>query len=144
MEVGITRIREGIELPEYKTEGAACFDIPCAEGAAVEPGETAYIPTGLVFQTPPGHALIMVPRSSMPKTGLLMTNCVGIMDEDFRGPTDEIKIMVKNISESTVTVEKGQRLVQGFFMKIDHVAWKELKQDEITQKSRGGIGTTGK
>ena len=65
MEVGITRIRDDVDLPEYKTKGAACFDIACAEDITIKPNEIVYLPTGLVVQTPYGHALIMAPRSSI-------------------------------------------------------------------------------
>lgn len=144
MEVGITRIRDDVQLPEYKTEGAACFDIACADEEEIQPGETKYLSTGLVVQTPPGHALIMAPRSSIWKSGLTLPNSFGIFDEDYCGPEDELKIIAKNISGKVVKVEKGQRLVQGYFMKIDHVTWKELEISEIKQQSRGGIGSTGK
>jgi dUTP pyrophosphatase len=144
MEVGITRIREDVTLPEYKTEGAACFDIACADETEIGPGETKYLSTGLVVQTPPGHALIMAPRSSIGKSGIALPNSFGIFDEDYCGPEDELKIIAKNVTDKVVKIEKGQRLVQGYFMKVDHVTWKELKVSEIKQNSRGGIGSTGK
>lgn len=144
MEVGITRIREGVALPEYKTKGAACFDIACAEETIIGPGETAYLSTGLVVQTPPGHALIMAPRSSIGKSGVMLPNSFGVFDEDYCGSEDELKIITKNVTDKPVKIEKGQRLVQGYFIKIDRVVWKELRLDEIQKHSRGGIGSTGK
>ena len=53
------------------------------------------MPTGLVIAVPAGHFLGVFARSSTPlKRGLMVANGVGIVDSDYSGPTDEIKIEV--------------------------------------------------
>jgi len=144
MEVGITRIREDIELPEYKTDGAACFDIAPCENSVIKPGERALLSTGLIINVPEGHALIIAPRSSMAKTGLVMPHSIGIIDSDYCGPEDEMKILVSNPTRDAIKIDKGQRVAQGFVLPISRVIWKEIKREDIKHQTRGGYGSTGK
>lgn len=144
MEVGITRIRDDVELPQYKTAGAACFDLASADEVLIESGACAYLPTGLIIQIPKGHGLIILPRSSTPKMGLAAPHSIGLIDSDYGGPEDEIKLLVKNVTNTQVKVEKGQRVAQAFFLPIDKVEWLELSLKDISKNTRGGFGSTGK
>lgn len=141
MKAKITRIRPEAILPEYKTAKAACFDLaPCISGE-VPPQEMRLFPTGLVIQAPPGHMLLVAPRSStFKKTGLRLANTVGIIDEDYCGPTDEIGLMLWNPSEHSITVKAGERIAQATFIPVTRVEWEEA---EASGASRGGWGSTG-
>ena len=82
-------------------------------------------------------------RSSTPKRkGLLKPHGVGITDQDFCGDKDELRIQVYNFTTEPVTVEKGERIAQGIFVPVNLCEWNEV--DKIAEKSRGGIGSTGK
>jgi len=141
MKARITRLREDIELPEYKTEEAAAFDIAVCEGATIAPGESAFLPTGLIIQAPEGHMLVLAPRSStFKKKGLRLGNTVGIIDRDFCGPDDEILIYLWNTGTNPVIVEAGERIVQGIFLPIARIDWDE---GQPVGKTRGGWGSTG-
>ena len=141
MNARITRIREGVELPEYKTAEAAAFDIAVCEGAVIEPGKTAFLPTGLIIQAPEGHMLMIAPRSStFKKKGLRLGNTMGIIDRDFCGPEDELLIYLWNPGTESVTVEAGERIAQGMFIPVTHVTWDE---GGPAGPSRGGWGSTG-
>jgi dUTP pyrophosphatase len=141
MNVRITRLRDDIPLPEYQTEGAVAFDLSASERCVLPPKQVTHVPTGLIIATPPGYALILAPRSSlMKKTGLCLGNGIGIIDQDFCGPEDEIKLVMWNPTEAEVVVEKGDRLVQALFLPVERVAWTEGLTES---KSRGGLGSTG-
>ncbi len=141
MNARITRIREGIALPEYKTSEAAAFDIAVCESGIVPPGGTLMLPTGLVIQSPEGHMLMVVPRSStFKKKGLRLGNTIGIIDRDFCGPADEILIFFWNPGTEPVAVEAGERVAQGIFVPITRATWIEGAPAE---SSRGGWGSTG-
>lgn len=141
MRVRITRLREDVTLPSYATNGAVAFDLASAESLVVHPREGALVPTGLVIATPPGFALILTARSSLyRKKGLMLANGVGTIDQDFCGPEDELKISVWNATDKDATVEKGERLAQGIFMKIDKAEWDEGPAQGLT---RGGFSSTG-
>ena len=144
MEVKISRIHPDVRLPEYKTEGAACFDIESIEDMTVEPGEVKRVHTGLVIKTPPGFLLAVAPRSSTHKMGLDFPNSFGIFDPDYCGPDDELTPQVRNFTHEQVQIEKNQRIGQAFLVEIPKVQWKEVSKKDLGNKSRGGIGSTGK
>jgi dUTP pyrophosphatase len=144
MEVRIARIHPDAHLPQYKTLGSACFDFETIEEKVIKPGEIAMLRTGLVVETPPGYFLAIAPRSSLHKSGLDKPHSFGILDPDYSGPEDEVKIMVRNFSDKPVKIEKYQRLAQGYFSPVPKIVWKEISPQQLKKESRGGIGSTGK
>src|SRR6476660_6426294 len=115
--IRIHRLDPSTPLPEYQTSGAAGFDFAASVDMTIGPGEVALVPTGLVIQAPPGHFLGIFARSSTPlKRGLMVANGVGVVDSDYCGPKDEIKIQVLNFTPSPVTVKRGDRLAQGIIL----------------------------
>lgn len=142
MTVRITRLHNDVTLPTYQTPGSVAFDLAPCETISVGPRETGYARTGLVIATPPGHALLLAPRSSLyKKKGLRLGNTIGIIDQDYCGPEDELMIALWNPGDTSVTVEKGERVAQGLFLRVDRAAWDE--QPITTSSSRGGWGSTG-
>ena len=141
MHVRITRLRGEVPIPEYQTAGAAGFDIAAAQDVVIEPRQVALVPTGLVIEVPPGMFLGILARSSTPiKRGLMVSNGVGVIDSDYCGPADEVKIQVLNFTDSAVTVRAGDRIAQGIFLAAPRVIWHET---EIAKPaSRGGFGST--
>src|SRR4051794_20601831 len=104
----IHRLDPAVPLPRYETAGAAGFDFTASADVVVAPGAVALIPTGLVIQVPAGHFLGIFARSSTPlRRGLMVANGVGVIDEDYCGPKDEIKIQVVNFTAAPVTVKRG-------------------------------------
>ena len=141
MKVHITKTRPDAVTPEYKTAGACCFDIACLEDATLSPGEIADLPTGLIFAVPDGYMLMVAPRSSTPKKGLHMPHGIGIIDQDYRGPEDELKIRIRNFTDVPVHVKKGDRICQAGFVRVDRVEWEE--GPVMAMATRGGFGSTG-
>jgi len=71
----------------------------------------------------------------------MVANGVGIIDSDYCGPDDEIKIQVLNVTDAPVTVARGDRLAQGIVLPAPRIEWEEVQ--EIARPSRGGFGSTG-
>lgn len=141
MKVRITKIHPDAVLPEYKTPGACAFDLVCVEDAAIPPKGIADLPTGLVFCIPAGYMLMVASRSSTPKKGLTLPHGVGVIDQDFCGPEDQLQLRVMNFTEAPVQIRKGDRICQGAFVRVDRAEWEE--GGTVTDKTRGGFGTTG-
>ncbi|MBI3984475.1 MAG: dUTP diphosphatase [Candidatus Levybacteria bacterium] len=142
MKVNIKRIDKTLELPTYKTYGSIGFDLVAREKVVIKPGTLELIPLNLVIDTPHGHGLFLTCRSSMPiKKGLLIPNGLGIIDQDYSGEDDELKLEAFNFTKKKVTVERGERIAQGIFVKIEIAKFKEVKK--MKAKSRGGFGSTG-
>jgi dUTP pyrophosphatase len=142
MHVRIRRLDPTIELPRPASEGAAGFDLAAAVDVEVPPRAICLIGTGLVVAVPEGHFLGIFARSSTPlKRGLMVANGVGVIDADYCGPDDEVKIQVLNITDQPVIVKRGDRLAQGIVLPAARVTWDET--DETRASSRGGFGSTG-
>jgi dUTP pyrophosphatase len=107
----------------------------------VQPGQVTLVPTGLVIAVPAGHVLGIFARSSTPlKRGLMVANGVGLVDSDYCGDKDEIKIEVFNFTAAPVEIKKGDRLAQGVIIPFVRADWQETA---ATAPSRGGFGSTG-
>ena len=141
LDVRIRRLRASARLPEYQSDGAAGFDLAASEPLVVTPGEVALVPTGLVIKVPPGHFLGIFARSSTPlKRGLMVANGVGVVDSDYCGPNDEVKIEVYNFTRAPVEVKAGDRIAQGLLIPVVRARWREA--DALRDASRGGFGAT--
>ena len=139
----IHRIDPAVPLPRYETAGAVGFDLAASEDVVVPPGGLALIPTGLVIEVPRGHFLGIFARSSTPlRRGLMVANGVGVIDEDYCGPTDEVKVQVLNFTHAPVAVARGDRIAQGLFLPVTRVEWQET-EGAPRSGSRGGFGATG-
>ena len=142
MNVRIRRLGPDARLPAYETDGAAAFDLAASADVVVGAGAVALVPTGLVVEVPAGMFLGIFARSSTPlKRGLMVANGVGVVDPDYSGPTDEVKIAVLNFTDGPVTIRRGDRIAQGIFLAASRVTWVEA--EVLREQSRGGFGATG-
>lgn len=142
MRLKIKRLQPGIALPQPATGRAAGFDLAAATDMEIPARSIRLVGTGLVIAVPDGYFLGIFARSSTPlKRGLMVANGVGVIDADYSGPDDEIKIQVLNITDAPVKVSKGDRLAQGIVLPCPSVEWNEV--DEMTVPTRGGFGSTG-
>jgi dUTP pyrophosphatase len=142
MRIRIRRLDPGLALPAYHSTGAAAFDLASREDVTIAPGEVRLVGTGLVVEVPRGHFLAVVARSSLPiKKGLLVANAIGIVDSDYCGPDDEVKVEVYNFRDREVAIARGERIAQGLVLPAVRVEWEEV--DDSASPSRGGFGSTG-
>lgn len=141
MHISIKRFDTSLPLPEYKTEGAAAFDLYARIDQTIQPKSVVLVPLNIALQLPSGYFALMAARSSLHKKGLMMANGIGVGDSDFSGDGDEYRAALFNFSDQPVTVEKGERLVQMIILQRDPVEFSEKKH--FNQTDRGGFGSTG-
>lgn len=142
MKVQIKLIDSTLPLPDYQTPGAVAFDLYSREDMEIAPKSIAKIPTNLIIQIPKGYLLSIVTRSSTAvKKGLSLLQGFGIIDQDYCGPTDEILYQVYNFTDTPVKIERGERVGQAAFVRVDQMEWEQVA--EMTGPNRGGFGTTG-
>mgnify|MGYP001580044277 FL=1 len=141
MKVKIKRLDKSLPLPKYETAGSVGFDILARADVIVEPKTLALIPGNIIVEVPKNYMLVIASRSSTPKRKNLLTpHGIGIIDHDYCGPTDEIRVQVYNFSDVDVTVKRGEKIAQGVFVHIDKFDWEEV--EKIRETSRGGFGST--
>lgn len=131
-------------LPERSTKNAAGYDFFNPEQVTIEPGEIKYVKTGIKSIFPTDYALLLLNRSSNPKKkGLLLANGVGLVDADYYGNSDndgEIAFAFMNRLSEPVSIEVGEKLGQGMFVKFGVVS----DEVEVENERSGGFGSTGK
>ena len=145
MNISVLRIRDNAVLPSYATPGSAAFDFTVAEDTVIAPSEIKLVPTGLVVAVPPGWFLAIFARSSAPlKRGLMLANGVGVLDSDYRGPKDELKIQLINVGKEPVELKAGERVAQGMVLQAPQVGFLVGDAETWGHADRGGFGSTGR
>ncbi|MBX4189959.1 dUTP diphosphatase [Candidatus Parcubacteria bacterium] len=139
--IDIKRFDKSLPLPEYKTKGAAGFDLAAREDVTIKPGQIVAISLNVAIAIPKGYFMVQAARSSTHKLGLMAANGIGIIDSDYAGDEDEYKFLAYNFTKKTIKIEKGTRIAQGILLKCEQAAWKEVTK--MKAKTRGGIGSTG-
>ena len=140
MKVRIKRIDKTLPLPKYETKGAVAFDLLARERVEIPPKSVGRVPVNIVVEIPEGYMLMIKDRSSTArKKGLLST--IGFIDQDYCGDGDEVMKQFYNPQETAVVVERGERLGQAAFVRIDVADWEEV--DNMGREDRGGFGSTG-
>ena len=142
--IRVKKLRPGAKLPSYGSSGAAGADLTaCLETpVTIEPGQTAFIPTGIAIEVPAGCAGLVYARSGMAcKQGLAPANKVGVIDSDYRG---EILVALYNHGMEPRTIEPGQRVAQLLITPVLTPAYEEAEELTDTARDAGGFGSTGK
>lgn len=141
MKIRIRRHDKGVRLPEYQTPGAVALDCSVREETTIPTHGIAYTPLNISIDPPAGHFVMMAPRSSLHKRGLMFANSVAIFDQDYSGDNDEYKAILYNFTETDVVVSRGDRIGQIMVLPYEKVEWEEV--ETLGNKDRGGIGSTG-
>jgi dUTP pyrophosphatase len=147
LEVKVKKMYDDVQLPEYATEGSACFDIKMYGkhgGLPInrELVSSAVLETGLQFEIPEKHVMLVFSRSGQGfKDDVRLANCVGVIDSDYRG-----ELMVKLTNDllgKNKLVKHGDKIAQGMVIPYEQV--KFVVADELSDTVRGeaGFGSTG-
>lgn len=142
--VRVKKLNPNAILPTYGSAEAAGADLyACLESpVTIQPGETAWIPTGIALEVPKGCAGLIYARSSMGvKRGLAPANKVGVIDSDYRG---EIRVVLLNHGKAPQTVEHAERVAQFLITPVLTPAYEEVDDLSDTDRGSGGFGSTGK
>ncbi|MFV0297871.1 MAG: dUTP diphosphatase [Hyphomicrobiaceae bacterium] len=134
-----------LALPKYETLGSAGLDlvaaIPDGDPCHLTPGGRALVPTGLVFELPPGFEAQVRPRSGLAlKHGITVLNSPGTIDADYRG---EVGVILINHGQEPYEVFRGERIAQIVLARVEQVTLVEAESVAGTERGSGGFGSTG-
>ena len=138
------KIGREIPLPYYATPGAAALDLhACLDGpVTIAPGGRTLIPTGLAVAIPTGYVGIIAVRSSMGiKNGVSLSNGIGVIDSDYRGP---LGVGLYNMEATPYTVRPGDRIAQLMVVPVVRETIEVVDQLPPTERGEGGLGSTGR
>ena len=142
--IAVKILREGATLPTYGSSEAAGADLyACLDAdVVIEPGKTAFIPTGFAMAVPKGCAGLLYARSGMAcKRDLAPANKVGVIDSDYRG---EIMVALHNHGSQMQTIANGDRIAQMIITPVITPAYTWAENLDDTNRGEGGFGSTGK
>ena len=141
MNVKIKKLNDAAVIPVRGTEHSAGMDLTAVSKEVVDNGKHGYVNygTGLAFAIPEGHVGLLFPRSSISKTGLILSNSCGIIDSDYRG---EVTMRFKHIKD-TDNYNIGDRIGQLIIVPYPQVTFEEVSELDETVRGAGGYGSTG-
>jgi len=145
MRVRIKRLpaARDLPLPSHGSPGSAGFDLRAAfdQEVVIRPGERLLVPTGLVLEIPPGWEGQVRPRSGLAlRHGIGIVNAPGTIDSDYRG---EVAVILINLGEAPFSLNRGDRIAQLVFSRVETVEWEEAETLEESGRGGGGFGSTG-
>lgn len=145
MKVRIKRLpaARDLPLPSHGSPGSAGFDLRSAldQEVVIRPGERLLVPTGLVLEIPAGWEGQVRPRSGLAlRHGIGIVNAPGTIDSDYRG---EVAVILINLGEAPFSLNRGDRIAQLVFSRVETVEWEEAETLEESGRGGGGFGSTG-
>lgn len=137
----VKRLARSAELPTYATAGAACFDLKALRGMVVPVNSSRMVETGLAFEVPKDHVMLLFSRSGHGATkSVSLSNCVGVIDSDYRG---EVKASLRNDGSEAFRIYDGDRIAQAMVIHASQVELIEVEELGETDRGAGGFGSTG-
>jgi dUTP pyrophosphatase len=154
MQVKIKKLNNNAVIPTYAKEGDAGMDLVATEIIKDTPEQITY-GMGIALEIPEGFVGLIFPRSSIRKTGLQLSNSVGVIDSGYRGELqatfnkvfgsermyDEMK--VKEIQPNEY-YKVGDRIAQIMIIPYPPIEFVEADELSNSERGEGGFGSTGK
>jgi|DEB0MinimDraft_4_1074332.scaffolds.fasta_scaffold04557_2 deoxyuridine 5'-triphosphate nucleotidohydrolase len=103
--------------------------------------KTILCKTGIQLEIPNGYYIEIVPRSSIIKSGYMLSNSIGIIDASYKG---ELFVALTKIDEESHDIEFPFRCCQMIMKKQIYPQLKELCELTTTSRGEGGFGSSNK
>ena len=143
MKVRIKKLNELAVIPSYAKDGDAGMDLVATSIISETDTQITY-GIGLALEIPKGFVGLIFPRSSVRKTRLMLSNCVGVVDSGYRGELQATfnKVNQNSIAENDYKV--GDRIAQIMIIPHPSIEFEEADELSDTERGEGGFGSTGK
>lgn len=141
--INIKFLSELAKMPTRGSDYAAGYDLYAATNEIIDiaPHSTVKIPTDIAIELQPNTFGAIFARSGLAtKKGLRPSNCVGVIDADYRG---NCIVALHNDTDEMMSIEPQERIAQLVIMPFIPVHFNLV--DELTDTERGscGFGSTG-
>jgi len=144
VEVSYKKLHPDAVTPQYAYGLDSGFDLFSVEEIGLLPFERKLILTGLSFDIPDGCEIQVRTKSGLAiNQGLMVLNSPGTVDKGYTG---EIKVILMNMNNFAVTVQKGQKVGQAVLCPVfNGNKVKFAEKNELGTSDRGdkGFGSTG-
>ena len=154
MQVRIKKLNELAVIPTYAKDGDAGMDVIATSIISDTPTQITY-GLGIALEIPKGFVGLVFPRSSIRKTGLQLSNSVGVIDSGYRGELqatfnkvfggDRFYDETKNTEDTSNNFYKvGDRIAQIIIIPYPQIEFEEVEELSDSERGEGGFGSTGK
>jgi dUTP pyrophosphatase len=143
MKVRIKKLNENAVIPSYAKDGDAGMDLVATSIISTTSTQITY-GIGLALEIPNGFVGLIFPRSSVRKTRLMLSNCVGVIDSGYRGELQATFNKINNDSVSENDYKVGDRIAQIMIIPHPPIEFEETDELSDTERGDGGFGSTGK
>lgn len=141
LKVLIQKIHEDAKIPNFVHDDDSGADLFSVENAVLKSQEIKLIGTGIKIAVPKGFEAQIRPKSGLAiNHGITILNTPGTIDAGYRG---EVKVILANFGKETFKIEKGQKIAQLVFNKIEIPDFKIKKALPESKRKEGGFGSTG-
>lgn len=135
------KLSEDVILPKYAYSEDAGMDIFSNEEVVIKAKSWALVKTGFAMELPHGFEAQVRSKSGLSlKSGLIVLNSPGTVDENFRG---EVGVILMNVADTDYKVEKHQKIAQMVINKVEHFKCVEVESTSASNRGMGGFGSTG-
>ncbi len=141
IKVKIKKIKDNAIVPKYAHAGDAGVDLYSTEDYVLKPGERCLVSTGIKIAVPEGYEAQVRPKSGLALNhGISVCNTPGTIDAGYRG---EVGVIVINHGNEAHNIEKGKKIAQMIFNKVEEAEFEEVEELDDTTRGEGGFGSTG-
>ena len=137
--LNVKKLHESAVVPTKANSADAGYDLYALEGTIVDKHCHKLIKTGISMQIPDGYVGLIWPRSGLAyKHGIDVF--AGVIDSTYRG---DIGVILYNSQYSNYTIEKGDRIAQIIFQKIEDFDLHVVENLDDSTRGTGGFGSSG-
>ena len=138
--LNVKKLNENATVPTKVNKSDAGYDLYALEGTIIDKHSHKLIKTGISMQIPEGYVGLIWPRSGMAyKHGIDVF--AGVIDSSYRG---DVGVILYNSQYSNYNIEKGDRIAQIIFQKIEDFDLHVVENLDDTSRGAGGFGSSGK
>lgn len=139
MQVKVKKLSAHAILPTYATDGSGAMDLYATRKWYEKPDVVTY-ETGLSFEIPAGYSMLILSRSGHGfKSDLRLSNCVGLIDSDYRGG---VIVNIRADGEVSADLDLTKAIAQFIIVETPRIELIEVDKLSETDRGNGGFGHT--
>jgi dUTP pyrophosphatase len=140
VKIKIKRLKPDGRIPTRAKSSDAGYDLYSTVDLPITPTARELVSTGIAIEIPKGYYGRIAPRSGLAvKAGVDIL--AGVVDSGYR---NEVKVVMINLGQGLVSINKGDRIAQLIIEKCHDAEWEEVKELSDSDRGEGGFGSSGK
>ncbi|MDD5463701.1 MAG: dUTP diphosphatase [Candidatus Moranbacteria bacterium] len=139
MKIQIKKLNPNAKIPQFALAGDVGMDLYSVVDIVLKTGERISCPTGIAIKIPESYAALIWDKSG-PSHKFGIKTLGGVIDSNYTG---EYLVGLVNLGKEDFKIEKGQKIAQVIFQKIEIPEIEVVEELEETNRGAGRFGSTG-